>query len=70
MQPQSEYCELHLKAYESVQKKFEVWKKASNIEWKEYLQEVAKNPFTGIWAKEVAEYILSGREQSWAKRNV
>jgi len=58
-QPQSEYCELHQKAYESLRGKFEVWKKASNIEWKNYLAEVAKNPLTGTWAKEVAENLLS-----------
>jgi len=62
VQPQSKYCELHQKAYESILKKFEVWKKASNIEWKNYLNEVAKNPFTGIWAKEVAESMLSEKE--------
>ncbi len=59
MQPESDYCELHQKAYESLQRKFELWKKASNVEWTAYLQEVAKNPFTGIWAKEVAEKLLS-----------
>ena len=57
-QPQNDYCELHQKAYENLQKKFQEWKKASNIEWKGYLQEVAKNPLTGIWAKEVAENLF------------
>jgi hypothetical protein len=50
---------LHLKAYENLQEKFLEWKKASNIEWENYLQEVAKNPLTGVWAKEVAESLLS-----------
>ena len=58
-QAQNSHCELHQKAYENLQKKFEDWKKASNIEWKNYLQEVARNPLTGIWAKEVAESLLS-----------
>jgi len=62
MQPQSRYCELHQKAYGNILKKFEVWKNASNIEWKNYLNEVAKNPFTGTWAKEVAESLLSDKE--------
>ena len=57
-QLQGSFCELHRKAYESLQKKFQDWKKASNIEWKDYLQEVAKDPLTGIWAKEVAESLL------------
>jgi len=58
-QPKSEYCELHEKAYQSIRQKFEAWKKAAGVEWKEYLTEIAKNPFTGMWAREVAEDLLS-----------
>jgi len=58
-QTQSEYCELHEKAYQSIRQKFEVWKKASDVEWKEYLENIAKNPLTGTWAREVAENLLS-----------
>ncbi len=61
-QPQSKYCELHQKAYENILSKFEAWKKASNIQWKDYLNEAAKNPLTGTWAKEVAEHILLEKE--------
>jgi len=39
-----------------------VWKKASGMEWKDYLTQIAKNPFTGTWAKEVSESLLSERE--------
>jgi len=35
-----------------------------------YLKMVAKNPSTGIWAKEVAENILRGKEHADEKRNV
>jgi len=58
-QTQSEYCEFHEKAYQNISQKFEVWKRASGVDWKEYLREVAKNQFTGTWAKEVAESLLS-----------
>jgi len=58
-QPPSKYCERHQKAYESLQKKFEVWKEASNITWENYLEEAAKNPLTGLWARELAENLLS-----------
>lgn len=51
------YCELHMKAHESIINKYELWKKALGISWKEYLSEIVKNPFTGEWAKEVAEYL-------------
>jgi len=55
----SDFCEPHEKAYCNIRQKFEVWKKALNIEWKEYLKEIAKNPLTGAWVKEVAESLLS-----------
>jgi len=55
----SDFCESHEKAHRNIRQKFEVWKKALNIEWKEYLKEIAENPLTGAWAKEVAESLLS-----------
>jgi len=59
------YCELHMKAYESIVKKYEIWKRALEISWKEYLSEIVKNPLTGEWAKEVAEYLIkSGEKQN------
>jgi hypothetical protein len=57
------YCELHMKAYESIVKKYEIWKSASKISWKEYLSEVVKNPLTGEWAKEVAKYLINTGEK-------
>ncbi len=60
--PQSKYCKLHQKAYDNLNEKFEIWKNASNVEWKSYLAEVAKNPLTGTWAKEVAENLLSEKK--------
>jgi len=57
---ENSYCELHIKAYEGVVEKYEEWKKASRISWKEYLSEIVKNPLTGEWAKEVAEHLIKG----------
>jgi len=59
VQSQSEYCELHEKAYQNIREKFEVWNKASGVGWKEYLREIAKNPLTGTWVREVAENLIS-----------
>lgn len=56
---QNKYCELHEKAYRGIVEKYEDWKKALDIEWKEYLDELVKNPFTGVWAKEVASALVS-----------
>jgi hypothetical protein len=59
------YCELHAKAYESIVKKYDAWEEAMKISWKEYLSEIIKNPLTGEWVKEVAEYLVkSGEKQS------
>lgn len=55
----TDYCELHEKAYENIVQKYSVWKRALEISWKEYLNEVLENPNTGMWAKEVAKYVLN-----------
>jgi hypothetical protein len=54
-----EYCELHAKAYENITKKYDFWKKALNIGWNDYLNEILKNPLTGVSVKEVAQQLLS-----------
>jgi hypothetical protein len=51
------YCKLHAKAYENIKKKYEEWRKAMDISWKEYLREIAKNPLAGEWVREVAEHL-------------
>jgi predicted metal-binding protein len=57
-----EFCPAHLKAYENVVEKYEVWRKALNISWEEYLREIEKHSLTGEWAKEVAEHLISNGE--------
>jgi hypothetical protein len=57
------YCEFHAKAYENIVKKYERWKVALEISWKEYLSEIVKNPLTGEWAKEVAERLINEGEK-------
>jgi hypothetical protein len=57
-----------MKAYESIKKKYVAWKKALEISWGEYLREIVKNPLTGEWAKEVAEYLTkTGENQDAAE---
>ena len=56
------YCELHEKAYRNVVQKFEDWKRATGISWKEYLKAVVENAYTGSWAREVALSLLSEKE--------
>jgi hypothetical protein len=52
------YCKLHTKAYKNIVQKYDEWAEAVDISWKEYLNEVAANSNTGIWAKEVADKLL------------
>jgi hypothetical protein len=54
-----DYCLLHKKAHQNLTEKFEEWRKALDISWKDYLREIMKNPATGIRAREVAETLLA-----------
>lgn len=54
----SGFCPLHLKAYKNVFKNFQVWVAASNVSWCQYLEEIQKNSLTGLWAKDVAKYLI------------
>ncbi|MEM3641801.1 MAG: hypothetical protein QXH37_07775 [Candidatus Bathyarchaeia archaeon] len=60
---ENNYCEVHARAYENILKKYDAWKRALEISWKEYLSEIVKNPLTGEWAKEVAEHLLKSGEK-------
>ncbi|NIO37958.1 hypothetical protein GTO27_09680 [Candidatus Bathyarchaeota archaeon] len=57
------FCKLHAKAYNNIIKKFDEWKQAKEISWKEYLSEIAKNSLTGEWAREVTEYLFERNEK-------
>jgi hypothetical protein len=57
------YCKFHGEAYENIVKKYDSWKRALGISWKEYLSEIAKNPLTGQWAKETAEHLIKSGEK-------
>ena len=52
------YCKLHAEVYGIILKKYDQWKKAKGISWKEYLSEIAKNQFTGEWAREMAQHLI------------
>lgn len=57
------YCELHEKAYKKIIEKYDEWRKALDISWREYLNEIAKNPYTGFSAKEVAEQLMKSEDR-------
>ncbi len=55
----SKYCDSHAMAYEKITQEYHSWKKALDVSWKEYLSEIAKNPLTGEWAREVAQHLIT-----------
>jgi hypothetical protein len=60
----NDYCMLHEKAYQILMGKFETWKRALDLSWKDYLNEIVKHPLTGTKAREVAEALLSKQNKT------
>ena len=63
------FCQIHLKAYENIVEKYDFWKKALKISWKEYLSEIMQNALTGEWAKEVVKHLINNEEIKHVKEN-
>ena len=61
------YCRFHMKAYERILDNYVQWKRASEVDWKEYLREIVMNPLAGQWAKEVAQHLTQTGEQTNVK---
>ena len=55
---EKDFCNLHLRALNNIIVKYEVWRKALKISWKEYLKEIGQNSLTGEWVKEVADLLI------------
>lgn len=56
---ESRFCELHEQAHANLLKSYDAWKKAMKASWTEYLEEIQKNPYAGVWVREVAENLLA-----------
>ncbi|MBS3793456.1 MAG: hypothetical protein KGY80_00970 [Candidatus Thorarchaeota archaeon] len=57
---QSNLCEYHLMAKKNIEKRYDDWKRALDIPYENYLQELCENDATGRWVKDVADAILAG----------
>jgi hypothetical protein len=55
---EEEFCMVHLLAYHNLQEKFEVWRRAVDVSWSQFLVDIQKNSLTGVWAKEVAMHLI------------
>jgi len=58
-----------LKAYKNILLKYDLWREASLISWKDYLRKIEKNSVTGEWAKEVAQYLIKKEETNNVKKS-
>lgn len=56
---ESEFCLYHEIAKDNLRKAFESWKLSLKIDWPCFLMEIADNPITGEWCKEVANYMIN-----------
>ncbi|MCW4034335.1 MAG: hypothetical protein NWF03_03115 [Candidatus Bathyarchaeota archaeon] len=57
------YCVRHETAYQNLVEKYEIWKHAVGASFKEYLNSVVENSYTGAWAKEVAQQLLNKEDE-------
>jgi len=54
----TDFCHYHTEAKENVLAAYPLWVKAyGNMEWKDFLDNVKRNPQTGQWVKEIAEIL-------------
>ncbi len=54
----ADLCAYHQAAKEKVEAAYALWVNAlEKLEWKDYLDNVKRNPQTGQWAKEIAELL-------------
>ena len=56
------YCEFHEIAYRNVVQKFEDWKRATGVSWKEYLKELVENAYRIMGKRSCREFI---EEHGW-----
>ncbi len=54
---ESEFCAYHHAARKNLEEGFERWRTALNLAWEDYLDRVLELDETGIWVKEVIEFL-------------
>ena len=53
-----EFCSYHGAARERVEAAYPLWVRAyGGVDWKDFLDSVKRNPQTGQWARETAEFL-------------
>ena len=54
----SVFCEYHQMAYSNLEKGYDKWRYALDVDWVDYVNRISKMKGVGIWVKELAENIL------------
>lgn len=62
-------CAYHQRAYLKLRERYDRWKTAMDISWEDYLKEIAGNPNTGGWVREVTLYLLKSEGVSRFSRS-
>lgn len=52
-------CRYHSAAYDIIERKFNEWKCATGCSWTEYIDELLEMEETGIWVRDVLDWIKS-----------
>ncbi len=56
--PSSTLCVYHLSAKKNLESGYAQWNEAyGGVTWKEYLRRIGQSAETGLWVKEVAEWL-------------
>ena len=61
---ESDLCRYHQDALDSLKSSYELWRKASEVIWEEYIEKLCQIDETGRWVLDVAEQIRSGDDLS------
>jgi hypothetical protein len=55
---EKDLCVYHYKALTEVRDAYKVWKNAYRVlTWKEYIEKIRKNEYTGQWVRDILEII-------------
>lgn len=52
-------CRYHDQALTNLRAMFDTWREALGIDWERYLETISNLDETGMWVKEVIEYLMS-----------
>jgi len=52
------FCSAHQMAFQNLLSVYEVWRRALEISWRDYLERVAGNENSGRWVQEVCAFLL------------